>query len=645
MKRHLVLTLAILLTVLCCNVIYAEVQESAINPGDSFLFGSYEQDNDLENGEEPIEWIVLAREGNDVLLHSKYSLDNQSYHVPGGSIVWKDASLRAWLNQEFYQSAFSSSEQSAIVRIDLLNTSDEGNSEWQTMSGDNTQDDIFLLSYLDANYFYGSNDARKNRGTEYAREQGARVWPYEETDWWLRSPGKVQQEAAFVGSNGDYYSTSAANKKGVRPALLLDLTVSRSDFHATLYAAAQSLFDDGSFEEAIAAFEALGSYANSASKIPEIRYSQAMAAVNSREYDFAISIFEDLGDYLDSISQTRECRYLQAVDIQESGDVEQAIKLFSKLGQYKDSMDRLIKCFAIQGISIYYASGTAVNTGTDTGYSKADKIGVKDAHFGWRLGRFMMSDFTRVSDDSKGNPIFIKTLGDKVTLWFDLEQDIARLNGSDNLSIASDNNGSDEYFGVTKTNFGLGALIVRHKDYQNNLSDPVIYTDFLAAKESYGANTKVELFEEGDYEVTLNYETVSKSLGVVSNFANYRIRFDFSVRNGNVMVFPFDVLTGAELSNNSMTENGFYLDLAKSRYLDIIIKRSVLTEGAGGITEDQRFNRPAKDGDRYTQEGIYTIAVYNRYINESTEKQIFVGSDELYKEYAAKGFILDKKGQ
>ena len=51
------------------------------------------------------------------------------------------------------------------------------------------------------------------------------------------------------------------------------------------------------------------------------------------------------------------------------------------------------------------------------------------------------------------------------------------------------------------------------------------------------------------------------------------------------MVFPFDVTTGAELTNTAFTENGFYLDLAKSRYLDIDIQREVLMEGVDGLTE------------------------------------------------------------
>lgn len=613
--------------------------------GDVFIFGQYEQDNNAENGLEPIEWLVLAQKDDSILLLSKYTLDFQNYHDTGGDIVWQDATVRTWLNEKFLQQAFSPAEQEAILIQEVSNAANQGHAEWETLAGEDTKDKVFLLSIAEANQYFADNNARKNRGTETARAQGARLWPLEETDWWLRSPGKVQYDAAYVGTNGGYYSNAATNKKGVRPALWFDTIVSQDNFTATQYMNAQALFDAGQYDEAIIVFEALGTYADSDSKVLESKYARALKAINDQEYAFAITLLEGLGDYSDSYEQARECRYLQAVVVQDGGDFKKAAELYGQLGHYKDSIARLKECFSALGISIYYAAETAVNAGTDTGYTKSDTIGVNDVHFGWRLGRFMMSGFTRVSDDSKGNPIFIKTLGDKVTLWFELEQDIARLNNNEGLYINEDSNGYDEYFGVPRTNFGRGTMITRHRDYQNSLSDPVIYTDFLAAKESYGANTKVEFFEEGDYEVTLNYEISSKTMAVMNKYDNYRIRFSFSVRNGNVMVFPFDVVTGAELSNSAMTENGFYLDLAKSRYLDINIKRSVLTEGAGSITEDQRFNRPAKDGDRYTQEGIYTITVYNRYTGEQTEKQIFVGTDELLKEYVANGFALDKKGK
>ena len=67
------------------------------------------------------------------------------------------------------------------------------------------------------------------------------------------------------------------------------------------------------------------------------------------------------------------------------------------------------------------------------------------------------------------------------------------------------------------------------------------------------------------------------------------------------MVYPFDTATMSELTNSSITENGFYLDLAKSRYLETNVKKEVLTQGADGLTEDTRFNRPAKNGEKYME--------------------------------------------
>lgn len=286
--------------------------------------------------------------------------------------------------------------------------------------------------------------------------------------------------------------------------------------------------------------------------------------------------------------------------------------------------------------------GEVINTGTDNGFSGFQKLDSKDPHFGWTLGDFFVSGYTRVTKDENGNLVFLKTLDDQVELWFELKQDIDCLNGNDSLSIAEDKKAFDEAFGITQTNFGRGALVVRHRDYQNAAGTPNLYTDYLPAITSSGANTTVQTFEEGDYEVALNYVIKDASLPLISTYEDYRISFNFSVRNGNCMVFPFDVLTSAELTNTAVTENGFYLDLARSRYLDINVKRETLAEGAVGLTEDVRFNRPAKDGDQYTAEGIYTITVSNRYTGQETVKQIYVGTNKILMAHMVTGLSIDE---
>ena len=106
------------------------------------------------------------------------------------------------------------------------------------------------------------------------------------------------------------------------------------------------------------------------------------------------------------------------------------------------------------------------------------------------------------------------------------------------------------------------------------------------------------------------------------------------------MVYPFDLVTGDELTNSSMTENGFRLDLAKSRYLKVIVKREMLADSADGLVEDTRFNGPAKDGAEYKDEGIYTITVSNQYTGQLTEKKIYVGTNNVLRAYMTTGLSI-----
>lgn len=202
------------------------------------------------------------------------------------------------------------------------------------------------------------------------------------------------------------------------------------------------------------------------------------------------------------------------------------------------------------------------------------------------------------------------------------------LNGNKDLKIERDKDGYDQQFQTPKTDFGHGTLIIRYTNHEGIKSDPIIYENYLEALTSARADVRVKLFEEGDYEVALDYKVKnSKGLGKI---CDYRISFNFKVRNGNCMVYPFDVVTKSELTDSAVTENGFYLDLARSRYLKINVIMARWSRGANGYTQDIRYNRPAKNGDTYTDEGIYTIEVSNPSTGKSTEKKIYVGSDNTF---------------
>lgn len=292
--------------------------------------------------------------------------------------------------------------------------------------------------------------------------------------------------------------------------------------------------------------------------------------------------------------------------------------------------------------------GKKINTGKDNGYSGNEPIDKDDPHYGWELGTFVVNGYTRDTEDSKGNPVFLKNVGDKVVLWFHLDQDISALNKDTALSIAEDTNGYDRDNEIPQTDFRHGALIIRYTDHDGKVHDPVIYTDYLAANVGTDADTRVQLFEEGDYTVSLDYEIKNSprqigSVSVAPTYTDYRISFSFSIRNGNCMVFPFDIASGNELANLAISEEGFMLDMARSRYLTIDVQRATLKKSSDGkLVEDVRFNRPAKDGDKYTDEGIYTFTVKNLYTGESTTKVIYVGTDKYIRALAKTGYTLEQ---
>ncbi len=139
------------------------------------------------------------------------------------------------------------------------------------------------------------------------------------------------------------------------------------------------------------------------------------------------------------------------------------------------------------------------------GFKNPTAMQSDDPHNNWTLGKFYVSGYTDVTYDGDV-PIFLKVPGDKAALWFSLEHDLNKCNGRTDVEVEYISSGSDIYFGTpTIEDFGRGALIIRKSD-KNNKKERFIYTNYLEASATVGANTRVDLFEEGDYEVALDYQ-------------------------------------------------------------------------------------------------------------------------------------------
>jgi len=185
---------------------------------------------------EPIQWRVLSNTNGELFVMAEKILDSKAYNQMNTNVTWETCSMRSWLNNDFYNTAFSSTEKSEINTSTVVNADNPWNG---TEGGNNTNDKLYLLSYADTVYtaygfssYYNTCDAaRQAQGTDFSKSSGLYVLnsnPYwGNSHWWLRTPGSTQYSACgvdFDGSVYDYYYYVNSPCVGVRPALKLNLS-------------------------------------------------------------------------------------------------------------------------------------------------------------------------------------------------------------------------------------------------------------------------------------------------------------------------------------------------------------------------------------------------------------------------------------
>ena len=163
----------------------------------------------------------MKKEGNQVLLLSKYVLDAKPYNKESKAVTWETSDIRKWLNNEFYTTAFNKAEKGRIQTTLIKN---EDNFETKTSGGNDTKDKVFLLSQKEAETLFSNKKERIAKATGYTQKTGVYVNERTNALWWLRSPGNGSDAAGTVHWNGwinsDGYDVSY-DSDGVRPALYL----------------------------------------------------------------------------------------------------------------------------------------------------------------------------------------------------------------------------------------------------------------------------------------------------------------------------------------------------------------------------------------------------------------------------------------
>jgi len=216
---------------------------------------------------EPIKWRILSEANGEALILCEMIIDSREYcnfdeetqqrveysHNGGNGYAnnYALSDIRAWLNDTFYNTAFSALQKEYIklttVKNDLRSANPNSDPTFETSDKymsflcEDTEDHIFLLSFQEAtNDAYGFNPdmdnvadpAREKIPTDYAKCQDVMVskdtgYVGNGTCWWLRTPaeydaGGVARMVIWNGAAGGGGGVSLAHV-GVVPALVINL--------------------------------------------------------------------------------------------------------------------------------------------------------------------------------------------------------------------------------------------------------------------------------------------------------------------------------------------------------------------------------------------------------------------------------------
>ena len=150
---------------------------NGVTTWDCVYFGNYWQNDtngdgtaDQQDDKEPIKWRVLSVDGSDAFLMADQCLDTQPYNEENEDVTWETCTLRTWLNDTFWNNAFSTNDKNAIRYTTVIN---EDNSYYETEGGNTTVDKVYVLSEREAyntiygfGSIYGVSATRKSKFSE-----------------------------------------------------------------------------------------------------------------------------------------------------------------------------------------------------------------------------------------------------------------------------------------------------------------------------------------------------------------------------------------------------------------------------------------------------------------------------------------------
>ena len=162
--------------------------------GDVVKLGRYDT-NPMGFGTERVDWIVLRKENDMLMLITKQGIAGSVYHHKYEEVNWKESDLCTFLNDTLYHEVFSRYEQEILV-----DNPDSG-------------DRLSLLSETEVESLFQDDMSRQLCITDVAKSKGTNVnfasktnhWDmkgYRSSWWWLRGDQQISKTAPIVTEDG-----------------------------------------------------------------------------------------------------------------------------------------------------------------------------------------------------------------------------------------------------------------------------------------------------------------------------------------------------------------------------------------------------------------------------------------------------------
>ncbi len=176
--------------------------------GQLINFGYYEGSS--------IQWQVLHVQRDRILVMSKYGLEARAYNNTDRDVTWETCTLRSWLNDTFYNHAFTTAERGRIIKV---RNSNPGNAQFGTYGGNDTEDRIYILSVNEVEHYMPSESSRRCAPLPRVK---SKVKVYDGFSyWWLRTPTYYNGGASVIFTDGriDYNANVGNSGIMVRPVM------------------------------------------------------------------------------------------------------------------------------------------------------------------------------------------------------------------------------------------------------------------------------------------------------------------------------------------------------------------------------------------------------------------------------------------